>query len=130
MRLPQLAVLDLELFDQTMATHAATSIFIRILAHLFLRKSVTQEEQPVLCKNMQDCESNLMRFSLLLRVWLVERRSADIVRQKKGRRQGKKKGWLLECIIYLCLRARPRSRDAVFYYAEDNGEVGIMNGVI
>ena len=83
MRLPQLTVLNLELFDQTMATHAATSIFIRILVHLFLHKSVMQEEQPVLCKNMQDCGSNLMRFCLLLRVWPVELRSAHIGRTKK-----------------------------------------------
>ena len=58
MRSPRLTVLDLEFSDQTMATHAATSIFIRIIALPFLSESVMQEGQTVLWNSMQDCESN------------------------------------------------------------------------
>ena len=50
-------------FDKSMATHAATSIFIRIIAPLFLSESVMHEGQSVIRNSMQDCGSNFVAFN-------------------------------------------------------------------
>ena len=124
MRSRRLTHWNLEILSQRMATYAATSIVFRILALLFSSKCVMQKGQTALCKNMQDCESNFARFRVLLRVRLVERRSADIARTKKslvkrraidvyGRCPAQRShGILLLSRLNWCLRAYPRTKDS------------------